>query len=126
MDNIRIVKLQNGEDLVGTLTTNEYGNYRLEEPMSFEIDFRHNSSGLIMRHWLPVQLIKKNEIELTHKDIIAVLEPAEDFCEYYCNTVEKIKTLLAAKNAIDDLDDDEIQEMINEFEELRNNGDTIH
>jgi hypothetical protein len=33
---------------------------------------------------------------------------------------------LAAKNAIDDLDDDEIQEMINEFEELRNNGDTIH
>jgi hypothetical protein len=40
--------------------------------------------------------------------------------------VEKIKTLLAAKNAIDDLDDEEIQEMINEFEELRNNGDTIH
>jgi hypothetical protein len=79
-----------------------------------------------MRHWLPVQLIKKNEIELTHKDIIAVLEPADDFCEYYCNTVEKIKTLLAAKNAIDDLDDEEIQEMINEFEELRNNGDTIH
>ena len=72
MDNIRIVKLQNGEDLVGTLTTNEYGNYKLEEPMSFEIDFRNNSSGLIMRHWLPVQLIKKNEIELkkTLQDII--------------------------------------------------------
>jgi len=126
MDNIKIVKLQNGEDLVGTLTTNEYGNYRLEEPMSFSIDFRSNSAGLIMRHWLPVQLIKKNEIELTHKDVMAILEPADDFCEYYWNTVEKIKTLLEAKNAIDDLGDDEIQEMINEFEELTNNGDTIH
>ena len=126
MDNIRIVKLQNGEDLVGTLTTNEYGNYRLEEPMSFEIDFRNNSSGLIMRHWLPVQLIKKNEIELTHKDIIAVLEPAEDFCEYYCNTVEKIKELLSAKNNLDGLDEEETDNIMDAFEELLNDGKTLH
>jgi SAM-dependent MidA family methyltransferase len=126
MDNIKIVKLRNGEDLVGTLTSTDIGNYRLEEPMSFEIDFRHNSSGLIMRHWLPVQLVKKNEIELTQKDILAIIEPADDFCEYYWNTVEKIKDLLKAKNLVDDMSDEEIDMIMNEFEDMDNNGSTLH
>jgi SAM-dependent MidA family methyltransferase len=126
MDNIKIVKLRNGEDLVGTLTSTDIGNYRLEEPMSFEIDFRHNSSGLIMRHWLPVQLVKKNEIELTQKDIMAIIEPADDFCEYYWNTVEKIKDLLKAKNLVDDMSDEEIDMIMNEFEDMDNNGSTLH
>ena len=126
MDNIKIVKLRNGEDLVGTLTSTEIGNYRLEEPMAFEIDFRHNSSGLIMRHWLPVQLVKKNEIELTQKDILAIIEPADDFCEYYCNTVEKIKELLKAKNLVDDMSDEEIDMIMNEFEDMNNDGATLH
>ena len=126
MDNIKIVKLRNGEDLVGTLTSTDIGNYRLEEPMSFEIDFRHNSSGLIMRHWLPVQLVKKNEIELTQKDILAILEPADDFCEYYWNTVEKIKDLLKANTLVDEMSDEEIDMIMNEFEEMNNNGNTLH
>ena len=126
MDNIKIVKLRNGEDLVGTLTSTDIGNYRLEEPMSFEIDFRHNSSGLIMRHWLPVQLVKKNEIELSQKDILAILEPADDFCEYYWNTVEKIKDLLKAKNLVDEMSDEEIDMIMNEFEDMDNNGSTLY
>jgi hypothetical protein len=126
MDNVKIVKLQNGEDLVGTLTSTDIGNYKLEEPMSFEIDFRNNSSGLIMRHWLPVQLVKKNEIELTPKDILAILEPADDFCEYYWNTVEKIKDLLKAKTLVDEMSDEEIDMIINEFEDMVNNGNTLH
>ena len=126
MDNIKIVKLRNGEDLVGTLTSTDIGNYRLEEPMSFEIDFRHNSSGLIMRHWLPVQLVKKNEIELSQNDILAILEPADDFCEYYWNTVEKIKDLLKAKNLVDEMSDEEIDMIMNEFEDMNNDGYTLH
>jgi hypothetical protein len=126
MDNIKIVKLRNGEDLVGTLTSTNIGSYRLEEPMSFEIDFRHNSSGLVMRHWLPVQLIKKNEIELEQKDILAILEPADDFCEYYYNTVEKIKDLLKAKTLVDEMSDEEIDMIMNEFEDMENNGNTLH
>ena len=126
MDNIKIVKLRNGEDLVGTLTSTDIGSYKLEEPMSFEIDFRHNSSGLIMRHWLPVQLVKKNEIELSQKDILAILEPADDFCEYYWNTVEKIKDLLKAKNLVDEMSDEEIDMIMNEFEDMNNDGYTLH
>ena len=126
MDNIKIVKLRNGEDLVGTLTSTDIGNYKLEEPMSFEIDFRHNSNGLVMRHWLPVQLVKKNEIELSQKDILAILEPADDFCEYYWNTVEKIKDLLKAKNLVDEMSDEELDLILNEFEDMNNDGYTLH
>ena len=64
MDNIKIIKLQNGEDIVGTVTANGVQYYDIEEPMSFEIDYRGNHSGLVMRHWLPVQLLKKNYIQL--------------------------------------------------------------
>ena len=74
MDNIKIVKLRNGEDLVGTLTSTEVGNYKLEEPMAFEIDFRHNSNGLVMRHWLPVQLVKKNEIEFKEEYVFSFFD----------------------------------------------------
>ena len=55
----QIIKLQNGEDLIANVTLNGV-NYILEEPMEFAIDERSRESGLIMRHWLPVQLLKKN------------------------------------------------------------------
>jgi hypothetical protein len=57
---------------------------------------------------------------------MAIIEPADDFCEYYCNTVEKIKDLLKAKNIVDEMSDEEIDMIMNEFEDMDNNGNTLH
>ena len=123
----QIIKLQNGTDLIANVAMNNAEEYVLEEPMEFNIDIRgRGESGLIMRHWLPVQLLKKNSISIKTKDVLSVMEPEDEFCEYYLNTIYKIKELLKAKSLVDDMDDDEIQEMIDEFEDLRNDGDTIH
>jgi hypothetical protein len=123
----QIIKLQNGTDLIANVALNSAEEYVLEEPMEFNIDIRgRGESGLVMRHWLPVQLLKKNSISIKTKDVLSVMEPEDEFCEYYLNTVYKIKELLKAKSLVDDMDDDEIQEMIDEFEDLRNDGDTIH
>lgn len=123
----QIIKLQNGEDLIANVVMTSNEHYTLDEPMEFAIDTKNTqSAGLIMRHWLPVQLLKKNSIELHTKDILAILEPEEEFCEYYINTVSKIKELLKAKEIIDEMDDEELGIMIEEFEELRINGDTLH
>jgi hypothetical protein len=123
----QIIKLQNGTDLIANVAMNNAEEYVLEEPMEFNIDIRgRGESGLIMRHWLPVQLLKKNSISIKTKDVLSVMEPEDEFCEYYLHTVYKIKELLKAKSLVDDMDDDEIQEMIDEFEDLRNDGDTIH
>jgi hypothetical protein len=122
----QIIKLQNGTDLIANVALNSAEEYVLEEPMEFNIDIRGRDSGLIMRHWLPVQLLKKNSISIKTKDVLSVMEPEDEFCEYYLNTVYKIKELLKAKSLVDNMDDDEIQDILDDFEDLSNNGDTIH
>jgi len=123
----QIIKLQNGEDLIANVVMSGMDHYILEEPMEFAIDTRNpHNAGLIMRHWLPVQLIKKNSIEIHSKDILSMMEPEEQFCEYYVDTVYKIKELLKAKEIISEMDDEELGNMINEFEELEQYGNTLH
>jgi hypothetical protein len=122
----QIIKLQNGTDLIANVALNSDEEYVLEEPMEFNIDIRGRDSGLIMRHWLPVQLLKKNSISIKTKDVLSVMEPEDEFCEYYLNTVYKIKELLKAKSLVDNMDDDEIQDILDDFEDLSNDGDTIH
>jgi|APCry1669189472_1035225.scaffolds.fasta_scaffold11147_2 hypothetical protein len=124
----QIIKLQNGTDLIANVSLSN-DHYILEEPMEFGIDFRGREGGLIMKHYLPVQLLKKNSIEIHTKDVLSVMEPENEFCEYYINTVEKIKDLLKAKNLVDeisDLSDEELQDIMNQFEDLGNHGNTIH
>jgi len=126
MDNIKIIKLQNGEDIIGTVTANGVQYYDIDEPMSFEVDYRGNHSGLVMRHWLPVQLLKKNQIQLKTQDVLCILEPDEEFSEYYLHTVEKIKRLLKAKASVNEMSDEEIQEIVDELNTLNQGNDTIH
>lgn len=124
--NIKIVRLLNGEDIIGNVTTMDTGIYNVEEPMTVGIEYRNKEAGLMMHHWLPVQLLKKNEILIENKDILGILDPNDEFCEYYLNTVEKIKDLLKAKNLVDSLDDEEVNDIMDAFEEMGINGVTLH
>ena len=126
-NNIRIVRLQNGEDIVGYVTSKEDGHHEIVEPMTVGVEYKNREAGLVMRHWLPIQLVKKNETILTDKDIICMFEPADDFCEYYENTVEKIRDLIKAKNLVDNFTDEEVNNIMDAFEELEDdNGHTLH
>ena len=124
--NIKIVRLLNGEDIIGNVTTMQTGVYNVEEPMTVGIEYRNKEAGLMMHHWLPVQLIEKNEIIIENKDILGILEPNNDFCEYYLNTVEKIKDLLKAKKMIDGMDDEEVESIMDTFYDMDNNEYTLH
>jgi hypothetical protein len=125
-NNIKIVRLQNGEDIIGYVTNKENGLYDITEPMSVAIEQLHDHAGLVMRHWLPIQLVKRNEIVLGDKDILCMIEPAADFCEYYVNTIEKLQNLLKAKNLVDSFSDEEIDDIMEAFDDMRSNGSTIH
>lgn len=125
MDNIKIVRLKNGEDIVGQIT-NSIDSYDVIEPMTVGVEYRGKEAGLVMRHWLPVQLVKKNEINIKHVDVLGILEPADDFIEYYVNTVEKIHDLLEARNLVDSLDDEEVNNIMDALEELEQYGNTLH
>ena len=124
---IKILRLSNGEDIIGNFTDlYDTGRYIVEEPMSVDIENRGKESGLMMHHWLTVQLLTKNEITLKEKDVLCVLEPNDEFCEYYENTVVKIRELLKAKNLVDSLDDDEVNDIMDAFEEMELDGVTLH
>ena len=128
MENIKIIRLKNGEDIVGQVmnTNGVIDSYDVIEPMTVDIDYRGKEAGLVMNHWLPVQLIKNNEAVILKNDILCFVEPNEALCEYYLNTVEKIHELLAAKNLVDELSDEELNDVMDAFEELRDDGFTLH
>ena len=125
MDNIKIVRLKNGEDIVGQIT-NVDDAYDVIEPMTVDVEYRGKEPGLVMRHWLPIQLVKYNEITIKQTDVLCVLEPSEDFAEYYMNTVEKVHDLLKARNLVDELDDDEVNDIMDALDELQQDGNTLH
>ena len=125
MENIKIVRLKNGDDIVGQLI-NVNDSYDVIEPMTVDVEYRGKEPGLVMRHWLPIQLVKHNEINIKQSDVLCVLEPSDDFAEYYVNTVEKIHDLLKARNLVDELDDDEVNDIMDALEELEQAGNTLH
>ena len=132
MDNIKMVRLQNGEDIIGTISSNTSGVYNVSHPMVVEITSRNGMPILGMTHWLPVQLVKTNEVTLSDKDILCMIEPSEDFIEYYNNTVEKISELLKAKKIIKDQMEDpdtfeeDIEEIMNHLRDMPGDKDIIH
>ena len=94
--------------------------------MTVDVEYRGKEPGLVMRHWLPIQLVKYNEITIKQTDVLCVLEPSEDFAEYYMNTVEKVHDLLKARNLVDELDDDEVNDIMDALDELQQDGNTLH
>jgi hypothetical protein len=121
---IKIVRLKNGEDIIGSLERLPIDDLQITEPMSVAITTRGQESGLVMSHWLPVQLIKKNEITIKSCDVLTMFEPNDEFVEYYLNTVEKIKSLMKAKELTDEMTDEEIEDIMDALED--GDGQTLH
>ena len=124
-NNIKIVRLKTGEDIIGMLCNKEDGNMDITQPMSVSIiEQGQLRPGLVMSYWLPVQLIKKNEITLNSRDVLTVFDPNEEFCEYYTNTVEKLQAIIKVKEYTDSLSDEEIEEVMESIVESK--GQQIH
>jgi len=123
MNDIRIVRLKSGEDIIGSICTKDEF-IEMAEPMTVDIVHNRGENGLVMSHWLPVQLIKKNEIILNKNDILTTFEPNDEFCEYYSNTVRKIASLLKAKEIADKLTEEEAEGIMEALEQ--GDGETIH
>jgi transcriptional regulator of met regulon len=124
MDNIKIVRFTNGEDIVCQLFDIEDG-YKVVEPMSVMIKETGRQAGLIMQHWLPVQIIKVNETTIRHHDVLAVVDANEEFCEYYLHTVEQMNKLLKAKDIMDNMDEEEFEDVREIMEQMEMNKDLI-
>jgi hypothetical protein len=94
MHNVKIIRMQTGEDIMASMIGEEQEEtVLLEDPM--RLIFRRMPTGqtvMMMMPWLPVELIKDNSALVYNSDIITIVDPKESMVEYYENLV--IKTML--------------------------------
>ena len=131
--NIRIVRLQSGEDIIADCIPNlDEETVELKRPM--HIIFKRIQTGrsiMMMMPWLPVELIKENTAHIYGADILTYIEPKDDLIEYYNNAVNDEDLETASASSIrpqlfdedeeptdDELDEEELQELM---EERKNN-----
>lgn len=96
MDNIKIIRLQSGEDIIANYKLDEEsGIVEINRPMM--LMFKRLPTGksiMMMGPWLPIELIETNSAVLYTQDILTVISPKESLIKYYNNvTNETEKTL---------------------------------
>ena len=115
-NNIKIVRLQSGEDVMADYHADEEnGTVLLDNPM--HIIFKRISSGqtvMMMMPWLPIELIKENNAVIYDSDILTIIEPKDDLINYYGQIVmsaqEKMESSTNFFGDDEDEDEEEIQE----------------
>jgi len=116
--NIKIVRLQSGEDIIANyLEDEENDTVLLDKPMHIILKrLPNNKTVMLMMPWLPVELIKENEAILYASDILSVFEPREDLVEHYDSVLTQFEEALNSDEE-DDEDDSIDGEM--EIEEIQ-------
>jgi hypothetical protein len=84
-NNIRIIRLHGGEDLIADYIQDEKGEKALlRDPM--QVIFKRTETGqaiLMMMPWLPIEIIKDNSATLCVQDILTIVEPNEVILKHY-------------------------------------------
>ena len=108
MDNIKILRLHNGEDIVAQYTEGEDETVLLDNPM--HVIFKRIPTGqtvMMMMPWLPIEVIKENVATIYASDILTIVEPKEDLIEYYGSAVLEAQKRMEKKTPFMDFDEDD-------------------
>jgi len=130
MNNVKLIRLHNGDDIIATYEIKE-DTVIVSEPMLVQMHLQGNHMGLVLQHWLPIQIIKNNQTTISSKDILCFIDANDELVEYYINSVEKIKSLFSAREALDNQEmediEDEMESISLAMEELiEDNNVVIH
>lgn len=124
MDNIKIIRLQSGEDVIADYQQIEGDeSVLLSNPMS--LMFKRMPTGravMLMSPWLPLELVEKNEAWLYESDILTVVQPKQQIMDYYTNSVKEVQEdMIAAESGDDFLTDisEQFEDEMSEEEELQ-------
>lgn len=120
MDNIKIVRLQSGEDVIANYTDDEEGSITLVNPMS--LMFKRMPTGravMMMSPWLPLELVEDNVACIYAQDILSVFQPKQSIIDYYNTTVMEVEEDRKNEemNEIHDIEDDDLEMSLEEEHE---------
>jgi hypothetical protein len=83
---IKIVRFTDGLDVICDCEFTSDDMIEIIDPMLFEI----RGVNLLLQVWLPMAVVKHNSVMIGMENILCVMDPTEDFEEYYINTVTKL------------------------------------
>jgi len=120
MDNIKIVRLQSGEDVIANYTDGEEGSITLVNPMS--LMFKRMPTGravMMMSPWLPLELVEDNVACIYAQDILSVFQPKQSIIDYYNTTVTEVEEDRQNEemNELHDLEEDDLEMSVEEEQE---------
>jgi len=117
MDEVKIVRFKDGLDVICYFDNQNNEVVEVKEPMMFEI----RNMNLVMQQWLPIAMIKENRATVKWEDILCVMEPSDDFKEYFHTTVEKVNAAVnKKKNASSDEEKEYMMEVLSAIDEMDN------
>jgi hypothetical protein len=114
---VKIVRFKDGLDVICFFDNLNAEVVDIIEPMMFEV----RNMNLVMQQWLPIAMVKENRASVKWEDILCVMEPTEDFKEYFHTTVEKLNlTLDKKKNDSTDEEKEYMLEVLSAMDEMDN------
>jgi hypothetical protein len=137
MDNIKIIRLQSGEDIIAAYKEErDEGTVLLGNPMT--LLFKRLPTGkavMLMSPWLPTELIESNAAWLYTDDILSIMQPKKHLIDYYNDSVRELEVemlsmskdvedSLSDPQCLDDCMEDEEEESLEE-EELRKEMESL-
>ena len=129
MDNVRIVRLVSGEDIIAFYEEDEdmalVGN-----PMTMV--FKRLPTGkavMLMAPWLPLEVVEEDIVSIPYSQIITVMNPKKHMSEYFINSVMDMEQELSdnppeelslrdaspTDEEIEHQEDDELREILEGF-----------
>jgi hypothetical protein len=129
MDNIKIVRLHTGEDIVADCLDDE-NQLLMDNPM--HLIFKRGPAGgkvMLLLPWLPIELIESNIISIPYKDIATFMQPRKELIDYYLQVVSAVNEQMNYNLNIGDDEQDKhhqlLQQMLEEAIEEKKNSN-IH
>lgn len=104
MEQIKILRLKDGEDLISYVEDYGTGEVLLRSPMMVIVkhDNKSGKQTVLMDHWLPTYIILKNEVILKTTDILCTMDSSPALNEYYENAISAIETFNSDADASSD------------------------
>ena len=129
MDNIKIVRLQSGEDVIANYTDGQEGSVTLTNPMS--LMFKRMPTGravMMMSPWLPLELVEENVANIYAQDILSIFQPKQHIIDYYNTTVIQVEEDRKSDEVdeLHDMEEDDMDMSSEEEQEAMEELNMIH
>lgn len=90
MDNVKLIRLNSGEDIVAYLEE-EDNNYLLLTPMAVFVKRLNSGKTLMMiSTWLPNELVEDEIISISKDKVLLVMQPKKELLVYYQKSLDEL------------------------------------